>query len=121
MSNFYAHRASLQLVYKLKAEAEINFFFSSKHRQVIIPAPTDVHVILHSFSLFFSLSLSSLHLPLSLPLTFSSPTLSPPCLFISLTCSSPMGFSFTSSSPMGFFPLPFHLPWVFSSPLYFPN
>ena len=51
----------------------------------MIPAPTDIHVILPSFLLSLSLTshLSSLHLPLSLPLTSSSSTLSPPRLFIS--------------------------------------
>ena len=51
----------------------------------MIPAPTDVHVILPSFllSLSHTSHLSSLHLPLSLPLTSSSSTLSPPRLFIS--------------------------------------
>ena len=65
------------------------------------------HFILF-FTLSFSLShLSPIHLPLSPPLASPSPsTLHLPymgfsiiCLFISLTSSSPMGFSLTSSPP----------------------
>jgi hypothetical protein len=50
--------------------------------------------------LYFTCSLSPLHLPHSLPLASSSPMgFFPPCLFISLTSSSPMGFFLTFSSP----------------------
>ena len=99
------------VLYKLNLEAERKKIFSSKHRHVIISSPTDIHVILPSFSLSFSLSLifhlfispSPLHLPLSPP---------PSCLFISLNSSSPMGFSticlFISH---GFFP------YLFTSPI----
>ena len=63
-----------------------------------------------SYLLFHSFFLSLSHLsPFHLPLTSSSPTLSPPRLSISLNFSSPMGFStlclfisLTSSSPMVF-------------------
>ena len=47
-----------------------------------------------SSPLFYSLFLSLSHLShFHLPLTSSSPTLSPPCLSISLNSSSPIGFS----------------------------
>jgi hypothetical protein len=110
--------------YKLKTETERIFFFllqtPPRHNLCTYKRPCHP-TIFFTFSLSLSLSLtshlSSLHLPLSLPLTSSSPTLSPPrlfispidlfisheffspYLFISLTSSSPMDLSLTSSSP----------------------
>ena len=61
--------------------------------------------LFHSHSLSLTSHLSPLHLPHTLLLAFSSPSplylpwIFPPCLFISLTSSSPMGFSLTFSSP----------------------
>ena len=61
-----------------------------------------------SYPLFHSHSLSLSHIS---SFTSSSPTHSPPCLFISLTSLSPMDFS----------PLPLHIPNFFISHGFFPH
>jgi hypothetical protein len=92
-------------VYKLKAEAERNFFFLLQTPPRHNPC---THIRPCHPTLFFSLSLSHIS-----SFTSSSPTLSPPRLFISLTSSSPMGFS-----PFSSYPSPLHLPWVFPPHLF---
>ena len=82
-NSFLVHRTCLRLVYKLIAEASSIFFFaSSKCYHFRIPIHTKFHIIL----LFISLSL---------PITSSSPPLSP--------------LTFSSLSPL-------HLPYLFISP-----
>ena len=101
--NMFSHIVWVCDQYKLKAEAERNFLASSEYRHVRFAALTIFHIIFLSISLTLShfLSLSPLHLPLSLPIASSSPTLSPPRLFMSLTSScptlSPLTISSTSS------------------------
>jgi hypothetical protein len=86
--------------YKLKAETERNFFF-------LLQTPPRHNLCTHRrpchLTIFFTLSLSLSHI---LSFISSSPTLSPPHLFISHTLS----------------PSPRHLPWVFLPlPLHLPN